>query len=237
MVRRPYLYVFPFLPPPSSPSTQEERDGVRGERKEDKKYWYTCLSLILLSLILWGCPKKVEIVPPEKPPFENPILKLLETFSSVEALQSRATIRIETVRDGEELNFILNGFLLYQTPDKFRLLGYHPLGMGLFDALYRNGEFFLFIPVQKKAYVGELSKYEEVMAKAGEIKISSEKGKESEIPSRIQIELVEKETRIEIRLKGTSVNPALPEDSFQWNVPQGVETISLDRLMRRIRRK
>jgi len=201
-----------------------------------KPYLYI-LCLLLLSLFLWGCPKKVEIIPPEKPPFENPIAKLLATFSPVESLQARASIRIETVRDGEEMNFLLNGFLLYQKPDKFRLLGYHPLGMGLFDALYRNGEFFLLIPPQKKAYTGALFQFEDVMAKTGEIRISSEKGEGSEIPNRIQIELVEKETRIELRLKGVSINPSLPEDSFQWNVPEGVEVRSIDRLLKGKKRR
>jgi len=201
-----------------------------------KPYLYS-LCLLLLSLLLWGCPKKVEIIPPEKVPFENPIVKLLATFSPAESLQARATIRIETVRDGEEMNFLLNGFLLYQKPDKFRLLGYHPLGMGLFDALYRNGEFFLLIPPQKKAYTGALFQFEDVMAKAGEIRISSEKDEGSEIPNRIQIELVEKETRIELRLKGVSVNPSLPENSFQWNVPEGVEVRSIDRLLKGKKRR
>lgn len=199
---------------------------------------YSCLlCLLLLSLLLWGCPKRVEIIPPEKVPFENPIIKLLETFSPAESLQARTSIRIETVRDGEEMNFLLNGFLLYQKPDKFRLLGYHPLGMGLFDALYRNGEFFLLIPPQKRAYLGDLFQYEDVLAKAGEIRISSEKGEGSEIPNRIQIELVEKETRIDLRLKGVFVNSSLPADSFQWIVPEGVEVRSIERLLRGLRRR
>lgn len=197
-----------------------------------RKPYYPTICFLLLSLLLWGCPKRVEIIPPEKPPFENPIVKLLETFSPAESLQARASIRIETVRDGEEMNFLLNGFLLFQKPDQFRLLGYHPLGMGLFDALYRNGEFFLLIPPQKKAYAGELSQFEGVMAKAGEIRISSEKAEGSGIPNRIQIELLEKETRIELRLKEVSVNAALPEDSFQWKVPEGIEVRSIDRLLR-----
>lgn len=201
------------------------------------KYYSHILFLLLLSLLLWGCPKKVEIIPPEKVPFENPIVKLLETFSPAESLQARASIRIETVRDGEEMNFLLNGFLLYQKPDQFRLLGYHPLGMGLFDALYRNGEFFLLIPPQKRAYTGELFQFEDVMAKAGEIRISSEKSEGSEIPNRIQIELVEKETRIELRLKGISVNSSLPADSFRWSVPEGVEVRSIERLLRGLKRR
>lgn len=202
-----------------------------------QKSYLHLLPFLLLSLLLTGCPKKVEIIPPEKLPFENPMVRLLEMFSPAESLQARTSIRIETVRDGEEMNFLLNGFLLYQKPDRLRLLGYHPLGMGLFDALYREGEFFLLIPPQKKAYMGEILQYEEVMAKAGEIRISSERIEGSEIPSRIQIELVERETRIEIRLSGVSVIPALSEDSFQWNIPQGVEVLSLDRLLRRMRRR
>jgi len=218
-------------------SLQRGRDGVRGEQWRDNKYRFLCFSLLLLGILLTGCPKKIEIIPPEKPPFENPVIKLLEKFSPAESLQARASIRIETVRDGEEMNFILNGFLLYQKPDKFRLLGYHPLGMGLFDALYRNGEFFLLIPPQKRAYTGEVSQFENVMAKAGEIKISSEKGEGNEIPNRIQIELVEKETRIDLRLRGISINPSLPEDSFRWNVPEGVEVRSIERLLRGLKRR
>ncbi len=195
------------------------------------------LCLLLPFLFLWGCPKKPDILLPEKPPFENPIVKLLETFSAVESLQARASIRIETVRDGDEMNFLLNGFLLYQKPDRLRLLGYHPLGMGLFDALYQNGEFFLLIPPQKRAYMGELFQYEDVIAKAGEIRISSEKAEGSDIPHRIQIELVKKETRIDLRLRGMSVNSLLPSESFQWVVPEGVEVRSIERLLRGLRRK
>ena len=229
MVRKPYSFL--------SPLPQGERDGVRGEQGRDKKYRFICFSLLLLGILLTGCPKKVEVIPPEKPPFENPIIKLLEKFSPTESLQARVSIRIETVRDGEEMNFILNGFLLYKKPDQFRLLGYHPLGMGLFDALYRNGEFFLLIQPQKRAYTGEISQFEDVMAKAGEIIISSEKGEVSEIPNRIQIELVEKETRVDLRLRGISINPSLPEDSFQWNVPEGVEVRSIDRLLKGLKRR
>lgn len=197
-----------------------------------RKYHFYVLCLVLISLFLWGCPKKVEIIPPEKPPYENPIIKLLEAFSSTESLQARASIRIDTVRNGEEMNFLLNGFLLYQKPDKLRLLGYHPLGMGLFDALYRNGEFFLLIPFQKRAYTGEVSQLEDLIEKTGEIRVSSEKDEGSDVPNRIRIEAVEKETRIELRLKGILVNPILSEDSFQWTVPEGVEVRSIDKLLK-----
>jgi hypothetical protein len=133
---------------------------------------------------------------------------------------------------GEGMNFLLNGYLLYQKPDKLRLLGYHPLGMGLFDALYRNGEFFLLIPIQKKAYTGEVSEFEDLIEKAGAIQISSEKSEGSEIPNRIRIDVVEKETRIELRLKEISINSSLPEDSFQWAVPDGVEVRPLTGLLK-----
>ena len=74
------------------------------------------------------------------------------------------------------MNFLLNGFVLYQKPDQLRILGYpFPLGMGLFDALYRNGEFFLLIPFQKRAYTGEVSEFEDLIEKAGPIEISFEK--------------------------------------------------------------
>lgn len=158
--------------------------------------------------------------------------KLFEAFSSAESVQARTSIRIDTVRDGQEMNFLLNGFLLYQKPDKLRLLGYHPLGMGLFDALYRNGEFFLLIPPQKKAYTGEISQFEDMMERSGPIEVSTEKDEGSEIPNRIRIVMVEKETRIEFRLKNISVNSNLPEDSFQWVVPEGVEVRPIAKLLK-----
>ena len=197
-----------------------------------RRPFFITLSLLLLGFFLSGCPKKIPEPIPEKPPFENPVVKLLEAFSSVESLQARASIRIDTVRMGEEMSFLLNGFLLYQKPDRLRLLGYHPLGMGLFDALYRNGEFFLLIPLQKRAYTGEVSQFEDLIEKAGEIKISSEKSEGNEVPNRIRIEVVEKETRIELRLKEISVNSSLPEDSFQWVIPEGVEVKPLARLLK-----
>jgi len=199
-----------------------------------KRSYCFILCLILLSLFLSGCPKKVAKLPPiETRPIENPIVKLLEALSSAESLQARASIRIEAVRSGQEMNFLLNGFVLYQRPDRLRLLGYHPFGTGLFDALYRNGEFFLLIPLQKKAYTGEISQFDDLMEKAGAIQISTEKNEGSEVPSRIRIDVVEKETRIDIRLKDIALNAAMPEDSFQWIVPEGVEIKPLDRLLRK----
>ena len=193
------------------------------------------ISLLLMGLFISGCPKRIPEPIPEKPPFENPIVKILDAFSPAESLQSRASIRIETVRNGEEMNFLLNGFLLYQKPNQLRLLGYHPLGMGLFDAIYRDGEFFLLIPPQKRAYTGEVSEFEGLMEKAGPIEVTSEKPEGSEIPNRIRIHVVEKETRIELRLKEISINSSLPEDSFQWSVPEGVEVKPLAELLKRKR--
>jgi hypothetical protein len=199
------------------------------------KIYFSVFWLFIASLFLWGCPKKVERVP-EKPHFVNPLYQFLEHFSSVETLQARTSIRIDTIRDGEEMNWILNGFLLYQKPDKLRLLGYHLLGMGLFDALYREGEFFLLIPPQRKAYRGEISRLEDFLQKAGEIRVSSEKGGHGEIPDRIWIEWPEKETRIELRLKEVVLNPLLSEDAFQWVIPEGVEVRSIERLIKGKRR-
>jgi len=188
--------------------------------------------LLLLGLLLTGCPKKIPEPAIEKPPFENPVAKLLEAFSSAESLQAKASIRIETMRMGEEMNFLLNGYVLYQRPDKLRILGYHPLGMGLFDALYQNGEFFLLIPIQKRAYTGEVSQFEDLIEKAGAIQVSSEKSEGSDIPNRIRIDVVEKETHIELRLKEISINSSLPEDAFQWAVPVGVEVRPLASLLK-----
>jgi len=200
-----------------------------------RKSCVIALSLLLLGLLLSGCPKKIpEPVIIEKPPLENPVATLLDAFSPAESLQAKASIRINMVRNGQELNFpTFNGVLLYQKPDRFRLLGYHPLGMGLFDALYRNGEFFLLIPLQKKVYAGEVSQFEDLIEKAGPINISTEKVEGNQIPSRIRIDVVEKETRIELRLREISMNSTIPEDSFQWIVPEGVEVEPLDKLLRK----
>ncbi len=197
-----------------------------------RRFCFFILGLLFLALFLSGCPKQVARIPSiEAPSAENPMAKLLGAFSAVESLQAKASIRVETVRMGEEMNFLLNGFLLYQRPDKLRILGYHPLGMGLFDALYRNGEFFLLSPLQKRVYTGEISEFEDLIVKAG-IRISTEKAEGSEIPNRIRIEAVEKKTRVELKLKEISVNSSLPEDSFEWVEPEGVEVQPLAKLLK-----
>jgi outer membrane lipoprotein-sorting protein len=197
-----------------------------------RRFCFFILGLLFLALFLSGCPKQVARIPSiEAPSAENPMAKLLGAFSAVESLQAKASIRVETVRMGEEMNFLLNGLLLYQRPDKLRILGYHPLGMGLFDALYRNGEFFLLSPLQKRVYTGEISEFEDLIEKAG-IRISTEKAEGSEIPNRIRIEAVEKKTRVELKLKEISVNSSLPEDSFEWLEPEGVEVQPLAKLLK-----
>ena len=181
------------------------------------------LSLFLMILFLSGCPKKVVKMPYiEAPPVKDPMAKLLEAFSSAESVQAKASIRLDTVRKGEELKFLLNGIVLFEKPDKLRILGYHPFGMGVFDALYRGGEFFLFSPMQNRAYTGEISEFGDLIAKAN-IRILTEKPEGHEIPNRIRIEMPEKETRLDVKLKEISVNQPLPKDTFQWVTPEGVE--------------
>lgn len=188
-----------------------------------RRPWCVILSLFLLVLFLSGCPKKVAKIPSiEVPPVKDPMAKLLEAFSSAESLQAKASIRLDTVRKGEELKFLLNGIVLYEKPDKLRILGYHPFGMGVFDALYRGGEFFLFSPLQNRAYTGEISEFGDLIAKAN-IRISTEKPEGSEVPNRIRIEMPEKETRVDVKLKEISINQTLPKDAFQWVAPEGVE--------------
>ncbi len=190
--------------------------------------------VLLMALVLWGCPKRPpEVRPPEKIPGDHPIAKIMNALSAAESLQSRTSIRVDTVRNGEEMKFILNGYLLYQKPDQLRLLGYHPLGAGVFDALYREGHFFLLIPFQKRAYRGEISDFKEMIENSGPIEVYSEKPEGSEIPSKITIEVVQKQTSIDIRLKETSVNSSLPEDSFRWTVPEGVEVKPISQLLKR----
>jgi outer membrane lipoprotein-sorting protein len=220
----------------SLPGGRQGSKGSGETKKENnemiRKHRCLIIGFFLLGFILSGCPKKIPEPVIEKPPFENPVVKLLEAFSSAESLQAKASIRIETMRMGEGMNFLLNGYVLYQKPDKLRILGYHPLGMGLFDALYLNGEFFLLIPIQKSAYTGEVSQFEDLIEKAGAIQISSEKSEGSDIPNRIRIDVVEKETHIELRLKEISINSSLPEDAFEWAVPAGVEVRPLANLLK-----
>ena len=199
-----------------------------------RKRCFFIFGFFVLGLLLSGCPKRIpEPAITEKPPIENPLGKLLEAFSSVESLQAKASIRFERMKSGEEMKFPLNGFVLYQKPDRFRLLGYHPLGMGLFDALYKNGELFILIPLQKRAYSGEVLKTDDLIDKAGPMEVFIEKSEGSEIPNRIRIVLVEKEIRIDLRLKEISINSLLPEESFQWVVPEGVEVQPLNKLLRK----
>jgi len=195
------------------------------------------LLLLAVGLIAIGCPKRppAPMLPAERPPFVNPIDKILEIFSFAETLQSKASIRIDMVKEGGREFYALNGFILYQKPDKLRILGYHPLGMGLFDALYRNGEFSLLIPLQKMAFTGEVSHFEDALKKVGEIRVISGMNEMRNIPNRIQIRIVEKEIEIDLRLKETQVNPELSEDAFQWALPEGVTERPLSNLLRGIK--
>ena len=189
--------------------------------------------LFLLSLLLVGCPKRVLKMPPiQLPPVKNPVNTLLEAFSDAEHFQSKASIRLETVRKGERINFLLNGVVLYEKPDKLRILGYHPLGMGLFDALYRGGEFFLLSPIEKKAYTGEISDFEDLIEKVG-VRISTEKTPGIMIPTLIRIGVEEPETRVDLRLKEIDANSLLPEDAFRWSVPEGVDVMPLTQLLKK----
>ena len=195
------------------------------------------IPLVLIALFITGCPKRplAPVPPVEKPLFVNPIDKVLEILSFAETLQAKASIRIDMVRDGEKQAFLLNGVVLYQGPDRLRILGYHPLGMGLFDALYRNGEFSLLLPLQKMAFTGEVSQFDDAMRKVGEIQITSGKNEMRNIPNRIWINIVEKQIEIDLRMKEIQVNQELPEDTFQWNLPGGVEVRPLSRLLRGIK--
>jgi len=193
---------------------------------------FLILTFFLIALFLSGCPKKVAKIPSlEVPPVKDPVAKLLNAFSSAESLQAKASIRLDTVRKGEELKFLLNGVVLYQKPDKLRILGYHPFGMGVFDVLYRGGEFLLFSPLQNRAYTGEVSEFGDLISKAN-IKISAEKPEDSDIPDRIRIELPEKETRVDLKLKEISINQPLPADAFEWVAPEGVDVMPLAQFLK-----
>jgi len=197
-----------------------------------RKPWFVILSLFLMVLLLSGCPKKIARIPSvEAPPVIDPMAKLLEAFSSAETLRAKASIRLDTVRRGEELKFLLNGIVFYERPDRLRILGYHPFGMGVFDALYRGGEFVLFSPLQNRAYTGEISEFGDLIAKAN-VKISAEKPEGSGVPDLIRIEMPEKETRLEVKLKEITINQPLPQDAFQWVPPEGVQIKSLAQFLK-----
>ena len=197
-----------------------------------RRPWFLIPSLFLIALLLSGCPKKLVKIPPiEAPSVKDPVAKLLESFSAAETMQAKASIRLDTVRKGQELKFLLNGAVLYEKPDKLRILGYHPFGMGVFDVLYRGGEFLLFSPLQNRAYTGEVSEFGDLIAKY-DVKISAEKSESSDVPDRIRIELPEKETRVDMKLKDISINQPLPADAFQWDVPEGVEVRPLAQFLK-----
>jgi len=44
--------------------------------------------------------------------------------------------------------------------------------------------------------------------------------------------VVEKETHIDLRLREISINSSLPEDSFQWVMPEGVEVEPFAKLLK-----
>jgi outer membrane lipoprotein-sorting protein len=197
-----------------------------------RRPWLLILSFLLMVLFLSGCPKKLTKIPSfEAPPAKDPVAKFLESFSSAESLQAKASIRLDTVRKGEELKFLLNGVVFYEKPDKLRILGYHPFGMGVFDVLYRGGEFLLFSPLQNRAYTGEVSEFGDLISKAN-IRISAEKSEGSDVPDRIRIEMPEKETRVDLKLKEISINQPLPADAFQWVAPEGVDVRPLAQFLK-----
>ena len=189
------------------------------------------VAILLLSLLLYGCPKKIAKIPPlEAPPVRTPVAVLLEAFSAVETFESDASIRIDTVKKGEEMNFLLNGYVAYQKPDKLRVLAYHPFGMGLFDALYIDGTFFVLSVLDKKVFTGIVSEFEDLIEDMG-VQISTEKTMGSRIPTIIHIGVEKKQTRIDLKLKQVALDSSLPKDSFQWFIPEGVEVLSLTQLL------
>ncbi len=197
-----------------------------------QRRWLLIPCLILMGLLLSGCPKKLAKIPSfEAPPAKDPVAKFLESFSAAESLQAKASIRLDTVRKGEELKFLLNGIVFYQKPDKLRILGYHPFGMGVFDVLYRGGEFILFSPLQNRAYTGEVSEFGDLISKTN-IKISAEKPEGSDVPDRILIEMPETETRADLKLKEISINQPLPADAFEWVAPEGVDVRPLAQFLK-----
>jgi outer membrane lipoprotein-sorting protein len=193
------------------------------------------LGLILAGMLLVGCPKRPPEVIVPVPPSANPMERFLQAFAPAGTLEAKSSIRIDIVEKGEKTRYSLIGDVYYQKPDRFRILGYtsFPVVISLFDAFYREGEFFLFIPVQKRAYVGELTQFQDLFEKAGDIEISSTRDEAHTIPNRIRIGIPEKEIDIELRLKDVSVDHELPPGAFEWALPKGVEVRPLEGLLRK----
>jgi len=203
-----------------------------------RRSYTSVLLFILLGILFSGCAKKIVRAPLVGPPVKDPIARLLESFSTADRLQAKTSIRIDTVQKGKEISYRLSGTVLFEKPQKLRILGYYPfpLAMDLFDALYREGELYLLIPHQKKAFTGALLEFNDLLEKT-DIRISTESTDGAEVPNRIRIDLVEAETRIELRLREISMNAALPDGAFSWWVPDGVENIPLAWLLRRLNTK
>jgi outer membrane lipoprotein-sorting protein len=192
------------------------------------------IGLVVLALFLSGCPKRPPEVVVPVAPSANPMERFLQAFAPAESLQAKASIRIDIMEKGERSRYSLNGDVFYRKPDKLRILGYtsFPMVISLFDAFYRNGEFFLLVPVQNRAYIGEASRFQDLFDKAGAIEISSIRDEARDIPSRIRIVIPEKEVEIELRLKEVSVDRELPKNAFEWTLPNKVEIRPLERLLR-----
>ena len=178
--------------------------------------------------------KSFRVPPPEIPPVENPLAALVEAFSAAETLQAKASIRIDTLRKDEEMTYRLQGNVFYQKPGMLRVYGYlpFPLAMDLFDALYRDNQFFLLVPFEKRAYTGEVSEFKDLITKA-DIRITTEKPEGNAVPNRIRIVIVDKKTTIDIRLREVELDKGITEDVFQWTLPEGIEVRPLAQLMRR----
>jgi outer membrane lipoprotein-sorting protein len=190
---------------------------------------------LILCLLLTGCPKQVvRVPPPEIPRVENPLATLVEAFSAADTLQAKASIRIDTLRKDEEITYRLQGNVFYQKPGMLRVYGYlpFPLAMDLFDALYRDNQFFLLVPFEKRAYTGEVSEFKDLITKA-DIRISTEKPEGNAVPNRIRVVIVDKKTTIDIRLRELELDRTITEDVFQWTLPEGIEVRPLAQLMRR----
>ena len=194
--------------------------------------------LMLLEILLSGCAKKIVKAPLMGPPVKDPIARLLESFSAADRLQAKTSIRIDTAQKGKEISYRLSGTVLFEKPQKLRILGYYsfPLPMDLFDALYREGALYLLVPQQKKAFTGALLEFNDLLEKT-DIRISTESTDGAEVPNRIRIDLVEAETRIELRLREISMNATLPDGAFSWWVPDDVENIPLAWLLKRLNTK
>ena len=162
----------------------------------------------------------VRIPSVEAPPVKDPVAQLLDAFSAVASLQAKASIRVDTVRKGQEYRFLLTESSTLKNRISFAswvitrsewvcLISFTGVANSSFSVPYRTE------PIPERFPSLQISLRRRIL------RFLQEKPEGSEVPNRIRIEMPEKETRLDMKLKEISVNQPLPENLFEWEAPGG----------------